>query len=151
MYVPVQRSGNLDEEAEVTLKVIDLSARHDVNYTMEVCDSDVEPVIDVADTSLLDIVQNAEGISEEEMPTESDLGAMLQESGGAQIVDTEGNPIGSVTATAVNENGDAQQEPAEDAGDGNIIGNRIDIWMPTREDCIQFGYRECTIYILGGS
>ena len=38
---------------------------------------------------------------------------------------------------------------AEDAGDGNIIGNRIDIWMPTRWDCIQFGYRDCTIYFLG--
>ncbi len=38
---------------------------------------------------------------------------------------------------------------AEDAGDGNIIGNRIDIWMPTRWDCVQFGYRECTIYFLG--
>lgn len=38
---------------------------------------------------------------------------------------------------------------AEDAGDGNIVGNRIDIWMPTRDDCIQFGCRECTIYILG--
>jgi len=39
---------------------------------------------------------------------------------------------------------------AEDAGDSNIQGCRIDLWMPTREECIQFGYRECTIYILGG-
>ena len=38
---------------------------------------------------------------------------------------------------------------AEDAGDSNIMGNRIDLWYPTRSDCIQFGYRECTIYILG--
>ena len=38
---------------------------------------------------------------------------------------------------------------AEDAGDGNIIGNRIDIWFPTRDECIRFGYRDCTIYILG--
>ena len=38
---------------------------------------------------------------------------------------------------------------AEDAGDGNIIGNRIDLWLPTWEECIQFGYRECTIYFLG--
>ena len=39
---------------------------------------------------------------------------------------------------------------AEDAGDSNIQGNRIDLWFRTREACIQFGYRECTIYILGG-
>lgn len=38
---------------------------------------------------------------------------------------------------------------AEDAGDSNILGNRIDLWYPTRSDCIRFGYRECTIYILG--
>ena len=38
---------------------------------------------------------------------------------------------------------------AEDAGDGNIVGNRIDIWLPTWSECIQFGYRDCTIYLLG--
>ena len=38
---------------------------------------------------------------------------------------------------------------AEDAGDSNIVGNRIDIWLPTRAECIQFGYRDCTVYFLG--
>lgn len=38
---------------------------------------------------------------------------------------------------------------AEDAGDSNIVGNRIDLWFPTKSECIQFGYRECTIYFLG--
>lgn len=38
---------------------------------------------------------------------------------------------------------------AEDSGDGNIIGNRIDLWYPTRWECEQFGYRECTVYFLG--
>ena len=40
---------------------------------------------------------------------------------------------------------------AEDAGDGNIIGNRIDLWFPTKSECIQFGYRDCTIYFLGSN
>jgi len=40
---------------------------------------------------------------------------------------------------------------AEDAGDSNIIGNRIDIWFPTRWDCIQFGNRNCTVYFLGSA
>lgn len=40
---------------------------------------------------------------------------------------------------------------AEDAGDSNILGNRIDLWLPTRADCIKFGYRECTIYFLGSN
>jgi len=38
---------------------------------------------------------------------------------------------------------------AEDAGDSNIVGNRIDLWFPTQWDCIQFGFRSCTIYFLG--
>lgn len=38
---------------------------------------------------------------------------------------------------------------AEDAGDDNIVGSRIDLWYPTYEECIQFGNREITIYILG--
>lgn len=40
---------------------------------------------------------------------------------------------------------------AEDAGDGNIVGNRVDLWFPTKTECIQFGYRECTIYFLGSN
>ena len=40
---------------------------------------------------------------------------------------------------------------AEDAGDSNIVGNRIDLWFPTKAECIQFGYRECTIYFLGSN
>jgi uncharacterized protein YabE (DUF348 family)/3D (Asp-Asp-Asp) domain-containing protein len=40
---------------------------------------------------------------------------------------------------------------AEDAGDGNIINDRIDIWFPTKADCIQFGYRDCTVYFLGSA
>lgn len=40
---------------------------------------------------------------------------------------------------------------AEDAGDSNIVGNRIDLWFPTKEACIQFGYRDCTIYFLGSN
>lgn len=38
---------------------------------------------------------------------------------------------------------------AEDAGDSNIMADRIDLWFPTKEECIRFGYRGCTIYFLG--
>ena len=37
---------------------------------------------------------------------------------------------------------------AEDCG-GAIKGNRIDLYFPTYEECIQFGRRTCTIYFLG--
>lgn len=37
---------------------------------------------------------------------------------------------------------------AEDTG-GLIIGHRIDLYMDTVAECIQFGYRPCEVYILG--
>lgn len=37
---------------------------------------------------------------------------------------------------------------AEDCG-GDIKGSRVDLYMPTYEDCIAFGRRACTVYLLG--
>lgn len=37
---------------------------------------------------------------------------------------------------------------AEDCG-GDIKGDRIDLYMPTFEQCMEFGRRRCTIYFLG--
>ncbi len=37
---------------------------------------------------------------------------------------------------------------AEDCG-GDIKGDRVDLYMPTFAECIQFGRRDCTIYFLG--
>lgn len=37
---------------------------------------------------------------------------------------------------------------AEDCG-GAIKGERIDLYFPTYDECIQFGRRDCTIYFLG--
>lgn len=37
---------------------------------------------------------------------------------------------------------------AEDCG-GDIKGDRMDLYMPTYEQCIQFGRRTCTLYFLG--
>ena len=34
---------------------------------------------------------------------------------------------------------------AEDTG---VRGNTIDLYMDTNRECIQFGVRECTVYIL---
>ena len=37
---------------------------------------------------------------------------------------------------------------AEDCG-GDIKGDRMDLYMPTYEQCIEFGRRVCTLYFLG--
>ena len=36
---------------------------------------------------------------------------------------------------------------AEDCG-GDIKGDRMDLYFPTFDECIQFGRRVCTIYFL---
>ena len=39
---------------------------------------------------------------------------------------------------------------AEDCGSlDHIVGDRVDLYFDTWDECIQFGYRECTIYFLG--
>lgn len=39
---------------------------------------------------------------------------------------------------------------AEDCGStSHIVGDRVDLYFDTLEECIEFGYRECTIYFLG--
>ena len=37
---------------------------------------------------------------------------------------------------------------AEDCG-GDIKGDRMDLYMPTYAQCIEFGRRTCTVYFLG--
>ena len=37
---------------------------------------------------------------------------------------------------------------AEDCG-GDIKGDRMDLYMPTYEQCMEFGRRTCTLYFLG--
>ena len=37
---------------------------------------------------------------------------------------------------------------AEDCG-GDIKGDRMDLYMPTYEQCMEFGRRRCTLYFLG--
>ena len=37
---------------------------------------------------------------------------------------------------------------AEDCG-GGIKGDQVDLYFPTYEECMQFGWRKCTIYFLG--
>ena len=39
---------------------------------------------------------------------------------------------------------------AEDCGSlDHIVGDRVDLYFDTWDECIRFGYRECTIYFLG--
>ena len=117
LYIPIQRAGDLNSEAEVTLKVIDLSAKHDVNYTVEVYKEKVTPETAIADLSMVELAQNADGQEEVQLGSENDMGQVLYEVGGADIVDGEGSVVGSISATPMDENGNPIPEPeAETTG-----------------------------------
>ena len=111
LYIPIQRAGDLDSEADVTLKVIDLSAKHDVNYTVEVYKEKVTPETAIADLSMVELAQNADGQEEVQLGSENDMGQVLYEVGGADIVDGEGSVVGSISATPMDENGNPIPEP----------------------------------------
>ena len=93
LYIPIQRTGDLEAEADVTLKVVDISARHDVNYKIEVYKDSTEPELVYGDVSILDLALNAEGQEEVEPLTEKELGELIYEQGGTAIVDAEGNTV----------------------------------------------------------
>ena len=60
LYIPIQRTGDLDAEAEVTLKLIDVTARHDVNYTEAIYREKPESEIEFEDVSVLDLTLSAD-------------------------------------------------------------------------------------------
>ena len=118
IYIPIQRTGDLETEADVTLKVTDISARHDVNYTAEIYKEDVDPTILFDDMSLLDLIENADGQEEyEPIADENEFGEIVNSVGGAEIVDADGNVLGTVTATPLDENGNPIQTDAEQTED----------------------------------
>jgi len=80
LYIPVQRAGDLGSEADITLKVIDLSAKHDVNYTAELYNDDTEAQIAYADMSVKELTLGDDVEIEEVEPTdENNLGQMINE------------------------------------------------------------------------
>ena len=122
LYIPVQRTGDLDAETEVTLKVTDLSAHHDENYTVELYKEEADPEIVFDDVAVVDVMQNADGVEEiETVEDQNELGELIHENGGAALVDGEGNSVATITANPVDENGnpiveETKSEPAAKTG-----------------------------------
>ena len=55
LYIPIQRTGDLSAEADVVLKVTDVTAKHDVNYKVELYKDSAAPEIFLEDISIKDI------------------------------------------------------------------------------------------------
>ena len=114
LYIPIQRTGNTEQSADVTLKLIDMSARYGKNYKAWIRgDRLTDPELVYDGMPVIDLFLNADEIIEEPEPDESELGEILYENGGAAFLDANGETIGTIKATPVDENGDpVPEEPA---------------------------------------
>ena len=116
LYIPIQRTGDLSGEAEVTLKLVDMTSHYGVNYTAEIKDEDIEPFKMFGDISLVDIIKdNPDTTYEAVEVSENELGQMIHDAGGMAILDSEENVIGNVTATKAGE----EEEPSQ-SGDAEL-------------------------------
>ena len=118
LYIPIQRVGDLEAEADVVLKVSDVTARHDVNYTVELYKDDTEPELVLDDQALVELIINADDqIEYEPIEDEEQFGELINAVGEAEILDSDGNVIGTVTATPLDENGNPIIEDEEPGGE----------------------------------
>ena len=123
LYIPLQRTGDLEEAADLTLKVIDMSARYGVNYTAELVGGGADPEAVLDGLNVRDLFEHPDEQEELPEPTEDELGELLTESGGATFLDNNGEAVGTLNAIPVDENGDpvpgeAQQEAEALADEG---------------------------------
>ena len=115
LYIPIQRTGDTAASADVTLKVIDMSARCGVNYEARICDEKITPVEILNGIAVIDLFLYADEQIEVEPMDEDELGGILTENGGsADVLSPEGEVIGSFSASALEENGN----PIPVEGDG---------------------------------
>ena len=116
LYIPIQRTGDPEAEADVVLKVTDLSAQHDVNYRVEIYKEDLAPDILLDDRSIVDLTLHADGQEEIPLTDQNSLGQAVYDAGEVEVVNAAGETVGTVTATPLDEDGDPiPEESAEDA------------------------------------
>ena len=108
LYIPIQRAGDLNGEASVTLKLADLSSHFGVNYKAEIFRVKQEAEAELGEFSLVDAIHdNQDAVQEVPELTEEEMAELIAQQGGAELTDAAGNPLGTVTAADGAEDGDA--------------------------------------------
>ena len=87
IYIPIQRTGDLSGEADINLKLADLSARYGVNYTAEIHRQKQDPTLAYGGVSMVDVFQNAEVEEVDPQEQMNEIGREVDEAGGADFVD----------------------------------------------------------------
>ena len=132
LYIPIQRTGDLEEEASVDLKLVDMTSHRGVNYTASIHkeDADTETVMD--GEAMVDIIADPDELEEIDREEYAEASKELLDEGGV-LTDSEGNPIGGIkssesveaeTAAQDGQSGDGQiPEAPEAAGETPDVGN----------------------------
>ena len=129
-YIPVQRTGNLEEEAEVTVKVVDLTARNGENYQLKIADERIRPELVYGGKAVIDLIQDGYDQQEVETMDENQFAESVYEAGGAELMDADENPVGLFKTYPLDENGNRIADEA--AGDDS--GNAADEEAVLHED-----------------
>ena len=110
LYIPIGRTGDLSQEAQVTLKLVDMTTHFGVNYTAEILGEDVEPFARYGHVSMVDaMVDSADNMEDFYEYSDDELAQIIYDQGGADI--TVGDEVvGRVTTEPAE---DAAAEPAE--------------------------------------
>ena len=122
LYVPIQRTGDISGEADITLKLVDMTSHYGVNYTAKIYHESTEPALDYDGVALVDAFRNAESLEEVD-PDEltNEVGQAVYDAGGADFVGENGEVIGRVTAVPLDEEGDPipEENAADDTGEAS--------------------------------
>ncbi len=98
LYVPIQRTGDLSEEASVTLKLADITSHYGVNYKAEIFRVKQAPVAELGIFSLVDAIrENQDTLEEVPELSEEEMAELIERQGSADITDASGNKLGSVS------------------------------------------------------
>lgn len=122
LYIPVQRTGSLEEEADVTLKLVDLTARYGENYEARILDERISPELIYGGESVIDVILNGYDQQEVETLNEDEFAESVYEAGGAELMDANGNPVGVFTTYPVDEDGNPIAVDEQTAADTDEAG-----------------------------
>lgn len=122
LYIPIQRTGDVSAAADITLKLVDMTAHYGVNYTAEIYKAETEPVLELGGVSVVDLFLNGE--YEEIEPDEFNdaIGQAVYEEGGADLLSTDGEVIGHLTGFPLDDEGNpvTEESPRADTPEETI-------------------------------
>lgn len=105
LYIPIQRTGDVSREADITLKLVDMTAHYGVNYTAHIHHSEAEATLALGGVSVVELFQNGEYEEIDPDAYNDAIGQAVYEAGGADILTTDGERIGHVSGFPLDEDG----------------------------------------------